>query len=245
VPGIYDPMIGAVAQVTAGTTFMRGVVEGLGFAPADVTVWPQGVDTDRIALRVGPRTGDGFHALSVARLVDFKGIDVAIRAVAAARSRIPGLRYTIIGEGERRADLERLAKELGVDDIVTFAGAKPHDVVLAAFQDADVFVLTGRVDSEGPKEGQGVAPLEAAASGLPVLAARAGGLTEVVRDGETGVLIEPEDFEGAATALVGLAQDPARRAELGAAGRNHVEASFSHNHSLDVIAGVYRSVGRR
>jgi glycosyltransferase involved in cell wall biosynthesis len=245
VPGIYDPMIGAVAQVTAGTTFMRGVVEDLGFAPADITVWPQGVDTDHIAFRAGARPADGFHALSVARLVDFKGIDVAIRAIAAARARIAGLRYTIIGEGERRDDLERLAKELGVDDIVTFAGAQPHDVVLAAFHDADVFLITGRVDAEGQKEGQGVAPLEAAATGLPVIASRAGGLTEVVVDGETGLLIEPEDVAAAGDALVRLAADVGLRVRLGAAGRAHAERAFSHNHSLDVIEEVYRSVGRR
>ena len=244
VPGIYDPMIGVVAQVTAGTTFMRGVVAGLGFTPDDITVWPQGVDTAGIAFRDAPRAGAGFHALSVARLVDFKGIDVSIRAVAAARARIPGLRYTIIGEGERRDDLELLAKELGVEDIVTFAGPRPHDEVLAAFADADVFLLTGRVDSEGQKEGQGVAPLEAAASGLPVVAARAGGLTEVVVDGVTGLMVEPEDFEAAATALVRLAGDPALRRELGAAGRAHVEAAFSRTHSIDVIEGVYRSVVR-
>lgn len=245
VPGIYDPMIGAVAQVTAGTAFMRGVVEGLGFAPGDVTVWPQGVDTARIAFREAPHDTGSFDALSVARLVDFKGIDVSIRAVASARSRIPNLRYTIIGEGERRDDLERLAKELAVDDIVTFLGARPHDDVLAAFQDADVFLITGRVDREGQKEGQGVAPLEAAASGLPVIGARAGGLTEVVRDGETGILIEPEDFEAAATALVRLAADASLRREMGAAGRAHAERAFSHEHSLDVIEEVYRSVGRR
>ena len=245
-PGCYDGMVGKVERVTAGTTFMRGVVEDLGFAADDVTVWPQGVDVRHIAFRDGPRdTRDGFHALSVARLVDFKGIDVSIRAVAAARSRIPNLRYTIIGEGERREDLERLAQELGVADIVTFAGPRPHDEVLAAFGNADVFLLTGRVDSEGQKEGQGVAPLEAAASGLPVIAARAGGLTEVVRHEQTGLLIEPEDFEAAATALVRLAGDPGLRAALGAAGRAHVEALFSQAHSLDVIEEVYRSVGRR
>jgi colanic acid/amylovoran biosynthesis glycosyltransferase len=242
-PGCYDGMIGKAERVTAGTTFMRGVVEGLGFPARDVAVWPQGVDTSQIAYRDAPRdTTAGFHALSVARLVDFKGIDVSIRSIAAARSRIAGLRYTIIGEGERRDDLERLAKELGVDDIVTFAGARSHDDVLAAFQAADVFLITGRVDQEGQKEGQGVAPLEASASGLPVIAARAGGLTEVVLDGETGLMIEPEDFEAAAAALVRLAGDAGLRAELGAAGRAHVERAFSHAHSLDVIEAVYRSL---
>jgi colanic acid/amylovoran biosynthesis glycosyltransferase len=240
-PGCYDPMLGRVARVTAGTEFMRHVVEGLGFAPVDVTVWPQGVDTAQFAPRAERRhDAGGFHALSVARLVDFKGVDVALRAVALARPKIAGLRYTIIGDGERRSELEALAAELGVADITSFQGARPHDEVLAAFGDADAFVLTGRVDAEGQKEGQGVAPLEAAASGLPVIASRAGGLTEVVRDGETGLLVEPEDAQGAADALVALASDRAMATQMGAAGRAHVERSFSQSHSIDVIEQVYR-----
>jgi colanic acid/amylovoran biosynthesis glycosyltransferase len=242
-PGCYDGMVGNVEQVTAGTSFMRGVIEDLGFAAEDITVWPQGVDTDRIALRAASRdTRDAFHALSVARLVDFKGVDVSIRAVAAARSRIAGLHYTIIGDGERGGDLQRLAKELGVDDIVTFAGPRSHDEVLAAFADADVFLLTGRVDGDGQKEGQGVAPLEASASGVPVIATRVGGLTEVVLDGETGLVIEPEDSAAAAAALVRLAGDAALRTELGTRGRAHVERSFSQAQSLDVITGLYARI---
>ncbi len=239
-PGCFDGMLGQVARVTAGTEFMRGVVEGLGFDPAEVTVWPQGVDTDHVAPRPDRAAADGFHALSVARLVPFKGIDIALRAVARARPSIGGLRYTVIGEGELRAELEALARELGIDDITTFRGPQPHDEVLRAFAAADVFVLTGRVDDEGQKEGQGVAPLEAMASELPVLASRAGGLTEVVIDGETGLMVEPEDVAAAADALIALAGDPALRARLGQAGRVHVQRSFSQEHSLDVIEQIYR-----
>jgi colanic acid/amylovoran biosynthesis glycosyltransferase len=239
-PGCFDGMLGQVARVTAGTEFMRGVVEGLGFKPQEVTVWPQGVDTDHVVPRRDRAAGDGFHALSVARLVPFKGVDIALRAVARARPQVPGLRYTVIGEGELRSDLESLARELRIDDVTEFRGPQPHDEVLRTFGDADLFVLTGRVDDEGQKEGQGVAPLEAMASELPVLASRAGGLTEVVRDGETGVLVEPEDVDAAADALVTLAHDPALRARMGAAGRAHVQRSFSQDHSLDVIEQVYR-----
>ncbi len=241
-PGCFDGMLGQVAQVTAGTVFMRGVVEALGFKPTEVTVWPQAVDTDQVEPRrdyTASSTSE-FHALSVARLVPFKGVDIALRAVARARPSIPGLRYTVIGEGELRVELESLARELGIADITTFRGPQSHDEVLRTFGDADVFVLTGRVDDEGQKEGQGVAPLEASASALPVLATRAGGLTEVVVDGETGLLVDPEDVDAAADALITLARDPALRARLGKAGRAHVQRCFSVDHSLDVIEQVYR-----
>jgi colanic acid/amylovoran biosynthesis glycosyltransferase len=244
VPRCYDPLIGAVARVTAGSAYMRDVVERLGFSHDQVAVWPQGVDTARFA----PARGDtdeqhhGFHVLTVARLVDFKGVDVALRAVALARPRIAGLRYTVVGDGERRAELESLAKQLGVDDITTFRGALAHDDVVAAHAAADAFLITGRVDRAGHVEGQGVAPLEASASELPVVATRSGGLTEVVVDGETGLLVEPENPEAAADALVRLATDAALRARLGAAGRAHVQRAFSQEHSLDVIEQVYRDV---
>lgn len=239
-PGCFDGMLGQVACVTAGTEFMREVVEGLGFPPSSVTVWPQGVDTDRVRPVASRAASDGFHALSVARLVDFKGIDIALRAVALARSKIAGLRYTIIGEGERRASLESLAAELEIADIAEFRGALSHDDVLAEFSESDVFVLSGRVDVEGQKEGQGVAPLEAAASALPVVACRAGGLTEVVIDGETGLVVPPEDPAAVADALVRLAGDRALARRLGEGGRAHVQRSFSQAHSLDVIEQVYR-----
>lgn len=241
-PGCYDAMPGRIEAVTAGTGFMKDVVVGLGFPARDVTVWPQGVDTERFVPRSDRSGSRGFHVLSVARLVDFKGIDIALRAVAKARPHIDGLRYTIIGDGERRIALESLAEELSIADITDFRGAQPHDEVEASFADADVFVLTGRVDAEGQKEGQGVAPLEASASGLPVIASRAGGLSEVVIDGETGVLVDPEDVDAAADALVALAGDPSRRAALGSAGRAHVQAAFSRDHSIDVIERVYRDV---
>jgi glycosyltransferase involved in cell wall biosynthesis len=240
-PGCYDGLIGQVAGVTVGSEFMRGVVADLGFS--DISLWPQGVDTARIGVRASGRAGgDPFHVVTVARLVEFKGIDVSLRAVAAARSRIPEMLYTVVGDGERRDELCALAGDLGVDDIVTFAGARPHDEALAALATADAFLLTGRVDREGHREGQGVAVLEASASGVPVIASRCGGLPEVVVDGVSGLLVEPEDPGAAADALVRVAADPGFAARLGAGGRAHVEQCYSRERSLDLVEELYAAL---
>jgi colanic acid/amylovoran biosynthesis glycosyltransferase len=239
-PGCYDRLRQEAARVTAGTAFMRGEVEKLGFPADKITVWPQGVDLGRFAPPAARRrTPSEFRVLTVARLVDSKGVDTALRAIALARARIPGLTYTVIGDGELRPALEALARDLAIDDITTFAGALPHDAIVAALHDAAAFLLTARTDQAGHTEGQGVAVIEASASELPVVVTRSGGLAEVVIERETGLVVDPDDVPATADALVELAQDEELCARLGAAGREFVQAHYSREASLDIIEQAY------
>lgn len=226
--------------VTTGTAFMRGVAEEIGVPAAKIHVWPQGVDVDRDP-HPRPPSG-GLRVLSVGRLVEFKGVDDSLRVIAAARDRIPGLRYTVIGDGPLWDILQAQADDLGIDDITTFAGPQDHHDVLAAHGDADVFLHMGKVGHDGSREGQGVAPAEAGASGLACVATRSGGLPEVVIDGQTGIVVESGDIAGAADALVRLAHDSGLRAVLGENGRRFVAANYSMAASMDRIEAIYREV---
>jgi colanic acid/amylovoran biosynthesis glycosyltransferase len=230
-----------LACLTVGTAFMREVVHELGVPREKTALWPQGVDTERPAgARRGPHPT--CNVLSVGRLVEFKGVDDSLRAVAAARAEVPDLRYTVIGDGPLRAQLEQLARDLGVADITTFAGALDHAAVLRAHSDADVFLQMGKTGADGSREGQGVAPCEAAVSGLPCVATRSGGLPEVIVDGGTGVLVDPGDVAAAAQALAALAADPDRRREMGDGGRRFVTERFSLSATTDVIEAVYAAI---
>ncbi len=238
-PGLYAPLDRA-ARVTATTAFMRGVVAKLGLPADNIRLWPMGVDT--AAFSPAAVAHDGFAVVSVGRLVPFKGHDLALRVIAAARPQIPKLRYTIVGDGDLRAELEALARELGVDDITTFAGVQTHEQTLAALHAADAFLHMGRVAEDGSVEAQGVAPAEASACGLPVVTTRVGGLPEVVRADETGLVVEADDVEAAALALTRLADDAVLRAQLGRAGRAFIERTYSRDVSIDAIEAVYREV---
>lgn len=165
--------------------------------------------------------------LTVSRLVPHKGHDVALRALHALRDRIPGLHYLVVGNGMHEAKLRALAASLGVADAVTFTGALGDHDVAEAYATADVYVGLSREEGGNAVEGFGIALVEAAASGTPCVAGRAGGIPSAVRDGKTGVLVPPSDVHTAAAAIAGILEDPPWRAQLGHAARQAVEAHYN------------------
>lgn len=165
-------------------------------------------------------------ALTVARLVPHKGQDVALRAVAAVLREHPTLRYLIVGDGPNEAKLRQLARDLGIADRVAFAGALSDQDVAEAYATSDVYIGLSRQDGKAI-EGFGISFIEASASGLPVIAGDSGGVRSAVRDGETGVVVEPNDPDAVASVLRQLLANPDRRRALGRAGRRAVETHYN------------------
>jgi glycosyltransferase involved in cell wall biosynthesis len=146
----------------------------------------------------------------VARLSPEKGIDILLENAR----KLPKVQFIIAGDGPERENLEKNSSQN-----VTFLGfVKDIPNLLAQ---ADILCVPSR------SEGLGLAALEAMAAGVPVVASRVGGLPEVIRDGETGLLVPPEDSEALHLALKTLLDDPERRKSMGAAGRKRAEALFS------------------
>jgi phosphatidylinositol alpha-1,6-mannosyltransferase len=183
-----------------------------------------GVDAAAARRRYG--LDGGPWLLTVSRLEWHKGIDTVIRALSAIRAGRPGTRYAIAGSGERRPELERLAVELGVGDAVRFLGPVPDDELPAVYNAADLYVGVSRYH-DLMAEGFGISLVEASACGLAVVAGRSGGVPDAVREGETGVLVDPDDPGAVAQAVVALLGDGERRAALGAAGRRAVETYYN------------------
>ncbi|MBI3127192.1 MAG: glycosyltransferase family 4 protein [Candidatus Tectomicrobia bacterium] len=152
---------------------------------------------------------DGPLVGSVGRLDPVKGHGLLIRAFA--RLRDPKARLALAGDGEKRGEYEALARELGISERVHFMGWREDvDDLLGAL---DLFVFPSL------NEGMGRAAVEAMAAGLAVVASRTGGLPEVVRDGETGLLVPPGDAEALASAMERLLARPEERRAMGEAGR--------------------------
>jgi len=156
----------------------------------------------------------------VGRLRKYKGAQHAIRALPLVRQTVPEARLSIVGDGPYRADLERLARSLGVADSVAFLGALPNAGKVAALNEAQVAVCPS------PKEGWGLTVIEANACGTPVVASRSPGLTESVRDGETGILTPHGDHAALAAAVVRLLNDRALRLRM-------ADAAITWAHGFD------------
>ena len=186
-----------------------------------------GVDLRRFSFheRV-PQPGEPVRILTVGRLVEKKGLEYAIRAVAGARERYPDLLYDIVGEGPLRASLEALIGELGVGEVVTLHGAKSGERVRELMAQAHLFVMPSVTASDGDMEGQGLALQEAQASGLPVLATDHNGFSDSIVPGRSGVLVPERDATQLAARLVYLLERPGLWAGMGRAGRRHVEENY-------------------
>ena len=196
---------------------------------------------DRGLLRRRLGLGAAPILVTVARLVPHKGLDTAIRALATLGSAHRDVRYVVVGEGPDRARLEALARALGVAERVVFAGAVGDDEVADAYATATVYVGLSRLDDGVNVEGFGIAFVEAAASGVAVVAGDSGGVRSAVRDGTTGLVVAPEDAAAAAAALDRLLGDPALRRAMGAAGRAAVETHYN----WDRVAAETRALAAR
>lgn len=178
----------------------------------------------RIPSTVVPKQrGDAFVVASFGALVEKKGLDVLIRA--AAEARIPSLRLELHGGGPERPALEQLAASLGVS--VEFAGAYAHDELAARLSRADVVAVASRRTSTGDSDGVPTVLIEALAHGVPVVGTDVGGVSELVIDQATGLLVEPQNVRALAVALGLLAQDESLRARLANAGGELVRREFS------------------
>lgn len=180
------------------------------------------------------QSGEVLRVLCVARLIPKKGVDTLLRALARARKQHGlAVELRIAGDGPQRATLEALAAELELESSVQFLGAVPNEEVAALMSAADVFVLACRTDRLGDRDGIPVVLMEAMAAELPVIVGDLPTIRELVRDGETGLLVAGDDVAALADRLVALAPCPDERARLGAAGRRAVAAEFALAPNLD------------
>lgn len=197
---------------------------------------PSGIDTElfrpdpaaRARLRARYGLGEAPVVVCVSRLVARKGQDSLIAALPALRSRVPGTRLLIVGDGPYGPALRRLAARHGVTCDVVFTGAVPAAELPAHQAVGDVFALPCRTRGGGlDVEGLGIVLLEASACGVPVVAGDSGGAPETVREGETGHVVGGRDPDALVGALAELLADRDRARTMGAAGRAWMEREWT------------------
>jgi glycosyltransferase involved in cell wall biosynthesis len=199
----------------------------------EAVVVPNGIDLTLFDRLPAKANEDGMsHVVAIGRLSPEKGFDLLVEAAAL----LPGVRFSLAGEGPER---ERLAQRIREHDVTDrFALLGQVEDIPALLASADVVTVPSR------SEGQGFVAIEAMAAGRPVVASRVGGLVETVVEGGIGLLVAAGDASALADALRELVADEGRRAAFGEAGRKRVEEHYTMGRMVDKVVTVYTALIR-
>ncbi|OBJ55580.1 glycosyltransferase family 4 protein [Mycobacterium sp. 1423905.2] len=227
------------ALITCSASMRDEITELFGPDLAEASVIPNGIDVSRWQFAPRrPRTGPA-ELLFVGRLEYEKGVHDAIAALPRIRRTHPGTTLTIAGEGTQQDWLVTQARKHKVLKATRFAGHLNHAELLAALHRADAAVLPSHYEPFG------LAALEAAAAGIPLVTSNIGGLGEAVIDGQTGVSFAPRDVAGLAAAVRGVLDDPAAAQRRAHAARDRLTSDFDWQTVAGRTAQVYLAAKRR
>jgi glycosyltransferase involved in cell wall biosynthesis len=227
---LLNRLVGQVTDaVVAVSRDAADVARTVEWVPSDrIRVIRNGIDVAAITPALS--TSNGWHVVHIARLNKIKDQSTLLHAARLVLDQQPAFRLEIVGDGERRPELERLSAELRLGDAVRFHGFQAD--VRPFLVGMDAFVLSS------VSEGIALTLLEAMAAALPVVATDVGGNREVVIPGETGFLVPARDPVAMARALIALLGDRARASSFGAAGRARVASEFT----LDATVAAYEAL---
>ncbi len=211
----------ADAVVAVSKFTRRALVEQMGVDPGKIELICNGVDLDRFqpapqdpTLLARYRLQGKRVLLTVGRLIERKGIDMTLKALPQVLEQCTDVHYLIVGEGFYRTELEKIVHTLGLQHHVTFTGSIDDAELVAHYCLCDLFVMPNRELPDRDTEGFGLVFLEANACGKAVIGGRAGGVVEAVRDGQNGLLVDGNNIDEVAAAIIRLLSDFALRRRL-------------------------------
>ena len=234
-----------IAHCSFGVTCTRygaDTLQALADTPEKVALVYHGLNLETLP-KVTPRLDrpkDGpFHILSVGRLVEKKGYDFLLTALADLPDELDW-RFTHVGGGELNDAMRAKADTLGLSDRIDWRGAQAREAVFSVMQEADLFVLPSRITASGDRDGLPNVLMEAASQMLPVLSTAVSAIPEFVDDGVSGVLVPPEDAEALSKALVRIAASPDERKAQAEKLYARLVADFGADAGIEAVASRIR-----
>lgn len=191
----------------------------------------------------GAGEADPVMILSVGRAVEKKGYDVLLKALASLPADL-NWRFEHIGGGEQLGKLKTLAESLGLASRISWKGALAQEEVLEHYRRADIFALACRIAADGDRDGLPNVLVEAASQKLLCVSTDVSGVPELLKDGENGLVVPPEDPQALAQALERAIRDPALRKHLGESAERRVRDHFDHNSSIGQLKGLFEQAWR-
>lgn len=240
--------------VTVNSSATQNAVMKIAPRIRDLRHIPMGVTVERSArgealdeIRSHYKRGRGPLVLFVGRVVEEKGVEDLLRATGLLVRSLPDITVLIVGEGQDRVPMQEVTRSLDLSDRVTFVGAVSPDEVPSYMAAADILVAPSRQAADGWVEAQGLTLIEAMLSGAPVVATRTGGVTDVISDGETGLLVPERSPLAIANAIKVLVNDDELRERLRLIARQVAEKTFSRIRSATSFSQLFEELlaGRR
>ena len=238
-------MLDAATLILVRSESLRRVLVSLGCDPKKIEVQRTGIPLEEFAFRERniPESGQ-WRFVQAGRLIEKKGLPVALRAFAVFVRKYPNATLTIAGEGPLLAELQNLARELDIEERVSFTGFISQDQLREVYYRSHIFLHPSQTGRDGNQEGIPNSMLEAMATGLPVFATEHGGIPEAIENGISGVLVPERDDEALACALINAAQNPAFLSQIAQSGAEAVRKNFDLRQQVQRLEDVYlRTIG--
>jgi len=215
---------------------------------SDIRIIPMGVDIDFFAKSIGRGSNRNHKGrkdkiiLYAGRLIDVKGIEYLVKAFPAVLEKQANAKLLVVGSGPCKGDLVSLSERLHLHDKVVFQDAVSQEELVRHYSVADVFVLPSVTTDEGETEGLGVVLLEAMACGVPVIGSAVGGITDIIKDQETGLLVRQKDPGDLAEKINRVLADEELSLRLGKRGYDFARERFSWSFIAGECLQIFRSV---
>jgi glycosyltransferase involved in cell wall biosynthesis len=221
--------------ITANSRHTADLVRQVSKREARIIPWGATIRVDPTA---NPIPQEVPLLLFAGRLIERKGVDYLLRAMPSILSRHK-VRLVITGDGHCRPEWERLVRCLSLDGTVAFAGFVSNEELSSLFRSCSIYVHPAIYDSKGDTEGQGVVLVEALSNRRPVVASAVGGIVDVIKDGETGLLVPEKNPDAIAKAVLRLLEDPEYARQLGERGYAHARNYFDWDRIMDQYDAIY------
>ena len=227
----------------ANCEFFRQRAIRLGCDPKKILVHGSGIDCSRFSFQTRQlNPGEKIRITTTGRLVEKKGIEYAIRAVAIVAKVKPDIEFKIIGDGDLKERFEQVIQELNLGDKVQLLGWMNHEEIIEILDNTHIFVAPSVTASDGNQDAPVNTLKEAMAMGLPVVSTLHGGIPELVQDGISGFLVPEKDECAIAQKLIYLIEHPEIWSNMGSSGRKYVEAHYDTNKLNDELEQIYHQI---
>lgn len=240
---VYDQLFEDGDFFLTNCNFFRNRAIHLGCEPAKIIVHGSGINCQHFAFSPRHPSPDGITRITTTgRLIEKKGIEYAIRAIAQVVETHPKIEYNIVGDGYLMPHFQHLIQALNISEQVKLLGWKNQQELAEILNQSHLFIAPSVTAADGNQDAPVNTLKEAMAMGLPVIGTVHGGIPELIEDGISGFLVPERDANAIANKLITLMENPERWPTMGRAGRDYVEKHYDMNQLNDELVTLYRQV---